>query len=475
MLPSSYDPTFNGGSADACVTVLSPDGSDALFTTLMGGTCTDEVYGLGFTSSGLIVVTGQTCSPNFPTTPSALDATYGGQTDGFMAWFDPTLSGPAQLVGSTFLGSTKDDAIFDFAMGPGDEPIVVGRTTSPDFPTTPGAYDETPGDFMGFITRFSADGSALVASTNFKGGQPTTVTTDRETILVAGHNQAGFPATASAYDTTPNGFHDCFVARFDGQLSQIFAATLVGGSYHDDPGGLAVDEVGNIIIVGVTQSQDYPTTPGAYDTVKGAAEPASTSMVSCLSDDLSQLLYSSFLGPALAAASWANDVAVMGAADVVVVGQGAQAGFPVTPGAFDETYNGGFDGYVARMLLEGPWQSLGGAIVGSTGTPTLSGNGGLIGGQIVTLSLNRALPNASATLVLGLGLLGIPFKGGSLVPTPDILIPGLPVGAGGSLVVSAPWPSGIPAEFTVYFQYWIPDPAGPAGFAASNGLSGTTP
>jgi hypothetical protein len=77
--------------------------------------------------------------------------------------------------------------------------------------------------------------------------------------------------------------------------------------------------------------------------------------------------------------------------------------------------------------------------------------------------------------VIGLSTLHAPFKGGVMVPELDVLITGLVTNGSGSLVLSATWPSGLPSTVTAYYQYWIADPAGPAGFAASNALSGTTP
>jgi len=178
--------------------------------------------------------------------------------------------------------------------------------------------------------------------------------------------------------------------------------------------------------------------------------------------------------------SWANDVAAFGIADVVIVGEGAQTGFPVTPGAFDETFNGGTlfgaDGYVARMLLEPlTWVSLGGSVPGSNGTPNLAGTGDLVGGQPVTLTLTSAKPATPATLIVGLSLLSAPFKGGTLVPNPTLMLFALPINGHGSLSLSATWPSGLPSGFAFYTQYWIPDPAAPVGFSASNGLAGITP
>jgi hypothetical protein len=477
-LPNAYDPTFNGGLFDGFVSVLNPDGSGLLLSTYLGGSCNEFVHALGFTSTGRVVVAGNTCSPNFPSTSSAFDPSFGGQADGILCWFDASQSGPSQLVASTFLGSTGADQIFDLEMAPNDEPIVVGTSSSPDFPATAGSYDETLGG--SFISRLAADGSALIESTHFKGGNPLRVMLDGQTIVIAGTPNLTLPVTPEAFDPDWNGQNDAFVARFDDQLTTLLAATYLGGSRMDNPHGLAVDESGNVVIVGYTESDDYPTTAGAYDTVKGGPTGTVTSMVSCLSADLSELVYSSFLGPAMAASSWANDVVALGTKDVVIVGEGAQTGFPVTPGAFDETFNGGTlggaDGYVARMLLKpSTWYSLGGSVPGSNGTPALAGSGDLIGGQPVALALTNAKPATPATLIIGLSLLNAPFKGGTLVPNPNLMLFGLPTNGHGALTLNATWPSGLPSGFSFFTQFWIPDAAAPAGLAASNGLAGTTP
>jgi hypothetical protein len=482
-LSNAYDGTFNGGTTDGFACVLSPDGSDLVFSTLVGGTCNEYLTGIDFAADGLIVVGGYTCSPDFPVTPGAFDASLSGQADGVVAWFDPALSGSVQLVSSSLLGGTGIDEIFDLVMGSDDQPIVVGTTQMPigqlsDFPTTSGAYDESPGGQ--FVTRVAADGSDLVASTHFKGGQPVTVAVDGATILIAGYSWVSetLPVSPTAFDSTKNGGTDGFVARLDDQLADVLAATYFGGSGDESPSGMAIDVAGRIAIAGLTDSANYPTTPGAFDTVYEG--PLATSMVSYFTADLSTLLYSSYLGPASQSSSQANDVAAMGEADVVLVGQGAKTGFPVTPGAFDETFNGGTlggaDGYVARMLLGPlPWGYLGGAIAGTAGTPLLAGSGDLIGGQPVTLTLSAAKALTPVTLIIGLSILDAPFKSGVLVPNPTFLIFGLPTNAHGTLALSTTWPSGLPSGFTFYTQYWIPDAAGPAGFAASNGLSGTTP
>ena len=128
-----------------------------------------------------------------------------------------------------------------------------------------------------------------------------------------------------------------------------------------------------------------------------------------------------------------------------------------------------------EITVVGTWKDLGGALAGTAGTPTLAGTGYLVGNDAVTLTLSQARASSNAFLVVGLSGLFAPFKGGTLVPNPDILLGPFPTGAAGSVVLPGTWPVGLPQLVTLYFQMWIQDPAGPAGFAASNGLSALTP
>jgi hypothetical protein len=122
----------------------------------------------------------------------------------------------------------------------------------------------------------------------------------------------------------------------------------------------------------------------------------------------------------------------------------------------------------------GVWADLGLALAGATGDPVLSGAGPLTGSTSLVIVLANALPLTSVNLVLGFSNLNLPFKGGVLVPSPDILFFGLPVDQNGTFALSDTWPAGIPAGLPSYFQYWISDPVGPKGFSTSNGLSGTS-
>ena len=78
-------------------------------------------------------------------------------------------------------------------------------------------------------------------------------------------------------------------------------------------------------------------------------------------------------------------------------------------------------------------------------------------------------------LLLGLSVLEVTFKGAILVPSPDILLAGIPTDGAGDLLISATWPAGLPAGVPIAMQEWIVDATGPVGFSVSNGLVAVTP
>jgi len=139
--------------------------------------------------------------------------------------------------------------------------------------------------------------------------------------------------------------------------------------------------------------------------------------------------------------------------------------------------DGGVDRGAAWVLFldAGKWIDVGGALAGTAGTPVLQGAGTLLDGAPTKLSLGAALPGAAAHLVIGFAALDAPFKGGTLVPVPAIVLSGLVVDGGGALQLAGSWPAGLPSDFESWLQFWIVDPAGPAGFSASNGLLAITP
>lgn len=122
-----------------------------------------------------------------------------------------------------------------------------------------------------------------------------------------------------------------------------------------------------------------------------------------------------------------------------------------------------------------PWVDLGLALAGTSGAPILEGAGPFTGGSTATLTLTQAAPSAAVALILGVQPANLPFLGGTLVPTPDLLLFGLGTDGAGTLVLAGPLPAAVPSGVTIFFQAWITDSAGPMGYSASNGLAGTLP
>jgi len=115
------------------------------------------------------------------------------------------------------------------------------------------------------------------------------------------------------------------------------------------------------------------------------------------------------------------------------------------------------------------------ALAGAHGTPALTASGPLTAGSSLHVELTSAPPNEAVFFLLGMQRLCTPFKGGTLVPSPDLGLQPLPSGATGTLFIDAVWPEALPPGFTFAMQAWITDGSAPQGFAASNGLSLTTP
>jgi hypothetical protein len=116
---------------------------------------------------------------------------------------------------------------------------------------------------------------------------------------------------------------------------------------------------------------------------------------------------------------------------------------------------------------------VGGALAG-TGTPMLSAAGLMLVGHPIGFLIDGGTPGGAAVLVIGLSSIAAPFKGGTLVPHPDLLIP-LALNGSGKLALGFTWPAGVPSGAAVWSQVWLPDAQGPQGYAASNGLKITTP
>jgi hypothetical protein len=358
VTPGAFDTTYNGGHSDAYVTKLNPSGSALVYSTYLGGSGDDIGMGISVDAVGRAYVAGWARSADFPTTPGAFDTTYQAN-DGFVTKFSPT---GAALVYSTFLGGTSLDYVEGIAVDPAGRAVLTGVTKSADFPTTPGAFDGTyhgggKYGYDAFAAELTADGGALVFGTYLGGtgdeqGLAVGLSASGNVEVVGFTSSPDFPTTPGAFQTTYGGGSgiagDAFVVQLNAGGTALVYATYVGGSENDGASGVALDAGGNALIFGQTQSPNFPTTVGAFDaTYNGAGDD----FVAELNPSGSALVYATYLGGSdIEADAFTNGLVLDGAGNAYVIGGTNSADFPTTPGAFDTTYNGGpGDAFVAKF------------------------------------------------------------------------------------------------------------------------------
>lgn len=258
---------------------------------------------------------------------------------------------PGDLVYSTFLGGILYEAGESVAVDPSGNAYVAGITQSSDFPTTPGAFDPSlDGVTDAFIAKLNPSGTGLVYATILGGSvgdSASTIEVDGlGNAFVAGRTtSADFPTTANAFDPTFNGDTDAFIAELNQDGTQLVYATFLGGGAFDAAGSIALGSSSGIFVTGGTNSPDFPTTPGAFDTECGTdgacnfngSYSYSDAFVVAMTPGDPELDYATFIGGQSSDGSVA--IAINGSGAVFMAGGTNSQDFPVTPGAFDTTYN----------------------------------------------------------------------------------------------------------------------------------------
>jgi hypothetical protein len=168
-----------------------------------------------------------------------------------------------------------------------------------------------------------------------------------------------------------------------------------------------------------------------------------------------------FTGPAFGAEGLIGDLNGDALADVAVMD------IPTGP---TESWNF----WLNATPVPGMWIDLGQGLAGTLGVPQLSVEGEFVALEPVSLEVSNTAPSALIALVVGLQQIDAPFKGGTLVPSPDLIVWALPTDASG-LQLAGNWPAGIPSGLQIVLQGWVLDAQGPQGFAASNALLGLVP
>ncbi|MGA8150390.1 MAG: choice-of-anchor D domain-containing protein [Terriglobales bacterium] len=347
-------PTTAGGfltsvtsGSHAFVAVLNAAGTTLSYATYLAGTTSaqDQANGVAVDSTNkLIYVTGFTNSTTFPTTTGVFQTknTNNGQT-AFVAKIDPSKSGVASLIYSTYLSgptaASVENAIDIDASGD----AYVAGTAGADFPTTAGAFQYN-GEGLGqggvYVTKLNPTATGLVYSAYLGVGQANGIAVDGSgDAYVAGTvGVEDFPTTTGAYQIIyPSGF----ASELNSTGSALVYSTFLSGpSQLTTPTDIAIEPgcstACNAFITGYTSGDDLPLTAPIQDFnasfVNGTT--GNDAFVTQLNGTGTAAVYSTFIGgssdESTQSTAHSPAIAANATGDAFVVGTTSSPDFPVT-------------------------------------------------------------------------------------------------------------------------------------------------
>jgi hypothetical protein len=308
--------TINGVD-QAFLTVLSADGHSFVYSTTIGGAnlgncgngpCDTYMSALTISPQGHVYLAGETSSATWPITSGAFTSVCPVEGNGicpqtaFLSVFDPTKSGAASLVFSTYLAGTSGganytganilptSAIYGLTTDATGNIYTTGTTTANDFPTTAGVFQPKcalpSGDGnadvnicnSAFITKLSPTG-ATIWSTLYRGTKPDGNGATGSGIALDAKGNV-YVVGISAEPTIPltktlavpyNNFTDAFLIELSPDASTLLLGTFLGATngINVSTNSLQLDSNNNAYFSGYQQystngGQTFPTTPNAF-------------------------------------------------------------------------------------------------------------------------------------------------------------------------------------------------------------------
>ncbi len=342
--------TFTDGGETRAV-----PGDPLIFSTFLGGTGWDESTQITVDGSGDVYVARYTESTNFPTTNGAYDEEYnGGDWDIFISKLG---QGGTSLEYSTYFGGYGGDVGMGLCLDDSNNVFLTGYTDSPNFPTTPGAFD-TKVDGIGpdaFALSIGPMGDTLRLSTLFGGNKTDTGTCigvgPYGDIYVGGNTESiNFPTTSGVISEDYNGgTSDSFVVKLKGSGTSMAYSTYLGGAVYDEIWSIAVDAQGRAHVLGETASEDLIVTPGAFDTTFNGGDQ--DLFISVLDGSGGSLDRSTYLGGS--GGDYAMKILLDDDGYTYLTGGTNSIDYPSTINSYNRFNNGGMDAVVTKMNISG--------------------------------------------------------------------------------------------------------------------------
>jgi RHS repeat-associated protein len=340
--------TSNGGSSDAFVSKLNPNGTSLIFSTYLGGVTAESGQGIAVNSSGNAYICGSVANSlqsTFPTTVGAFQTTGGGGEDAFVT--ELNTSGSA-LVYSTLYGGSGDEYAYAIALDSSGNAYITGSSTSTNLATVSPRQSSNGGGSDAFVAEFNSTGSSLSFGTYLGGSgndSGSSIAVDGSgRIFVTGYTYSTNFPTASAYQSSAGGGEDAFVTAYAAGGGSYLYSTYLGGSSDDSGSGITVDTSDNAFVVGSTGSTNFPTTSGVYQSSLGGSG-ATNAFITRLNSSGS-VTASTYLGGNSGDSGAA--IALYPGGDVIVGGTANSSNFP-TVNALQDGNAGSSDAVLARL------------------------------------------------------------------------------------------------------------------------------
>ena len=373
---------------NAFIAKLNATGTALDYSTYLGGNggpghTGDYAAGIAVDAAGHAFVTGFASSADFPVTEGAFQTANNGAAKANSNAFVLKLVISGGLDYSTYLGGSGSgihglpyngpggygDSGSGIAVDAAGHAYVTGTTYSADFPTTAAAFQAVNHAAAKiqpniFVTRLNERGTALDYSTYLGGsggssGFPLGDSGYGIAVDAAGHAyvtgatySADFPTTAGAFQSVNKSapFNcNAFVTKLNETGTALDYSTYLGGkpgakvygTSGDGGYGIAVDALGRAYVAGTAFSDDFPTTPGAFQRKNNFATRYSNAFVTKLNRTGTGLDYSTYLGGDEGGGfgDYGRGIAVDASGNAYVTGGAYSTNFPTTPGAFQTANN----------------------------------------------------------------------------------------------------------------------------------------
>jgi hypothetical protein len=328
-----------------------------VWSTYLGGSGNDSLYGMKVDSTGNIYLLGESDSTNYPLSDSASWPAYeGGITDMVVT----KLSNSGQLVWSTYLGSTNGSArdyATDLVLSSSGDPIIVGHTGGTDYPILNAYRANNAGAEDIVVTKLDAIAGNNVFSTYLGGSgydesPRVDVDTSNNIYIFGTTSSSDFPTTSGAFSETQQAL---FVSKLNANGASLSYSTYIGGSTTTlgyivhTAGGIAVTSSGQATITGTSTANNYPTTAGALQ--EAYAGTGTLGFVTKLASNGASLSYSTYLGGGKGDVM--GGIKVNSADQAIIVGS-SKGGHPTTlSGSPYDSMVGGGDPFISVLATNG--------------------------------------------------------------------------------------------------------------------------